>query len=288
MRHDYSPLRAVLRYRILEGLLDPGFHILLLVCMAFSMFAVRSFASAVISFGLDYERSPLLLFLAGIMESLYGENAATLLFAQGPLLILTFCCAVPLIVYLSVTTILQYGMERASGYSLILSAGPLDKGLDLLVFLLRNVILLSAGLLTYAIGFVWFSAITNVGIPKAFLFHCILILFSGTSVFILACISIVIPGRGYIGIVVFSVVLILLILAGAGTTLQAADALGGLLFRTGRILGFLSPAFYYVTGVLALLSDDPGRFIYSLWSILLLNTAIFAGFYFFATKRQRR
>jgi hypothetical protein len=288
MKQGYPPPKAVLRYRILEGLLDPGFYILLLVCMTFSLYLVHSFASAVVSFGIDYEIAPVLLFLSGVVESLYGENAATLLFAHGPFLLLTFCCAAPLTLYLSLTTILQNRMEQASGYSLILAAGPLGNGMDIIVLLLRNVVLLIAGLLVFSIGFIWFSAITNLGIPMAFLFHCALIFLTGTSVFILSGMSTVLPGRGYTGIVVFSALLILFILAGAGTTLQTADAGGEGLFRTGRFLGFLSPAFYYVTGIMAVWSDDIQQLVYSLWAILVLNIVMFTGLFFFVTKRQRR
>lgn len=145
---------VVCRRQVFESLVSPGFYVLLCLCLAVAAVLVTGFAASVDTSGFDPKLSPLYDFLSRTLVGTFGATFFSKVFAEGPLAFALAASFLPMLAYLSISSVFRFGHEKGAGAVELIVYGPADATAYVLAAFLKDaaLCLLSLAALTAAIG----------------------------------------------------------------------------------------------------------------------------------------
>lgn len=155
---------AVVRLKLREASLNPGYYIWLAIALAVVYFLARTFvagvdgagfvcggaslhAAATDAWATCYERSPLYAIVGRAITAAFGVTFADSLLAEGPFQIGLLAAFAPPCVFIALATVLGQGLEKRVGAIELVTYGPADGAAFFIGTLVRDLILVVGTLL---------------------------------------------------------------------------------------------------------------------------------------------
>lgn len=183
MRYRVNAALVIGRRRIFESLIHPGFYIAVSISMLLCCVFISSFVRSIDSSGFNYEIGPVYRYLGGALSGAFGSSILSRIFVDGPFLLAANVAFLPVLFYLSITSVHRFGSEKASGAIELLTYGPADGTSYFLASMLKDAVLTLVALAALLVLFIFAGAVDNLAVTPR-LFGCFLILFlTATSIY---------------------------------------------------------------------------------------------------------
>ncbi len=262
--------------RLYETLISPGYYIALSVGLALTALLVTGFAGSIDSSGFDYRLNPIYDLLGRTLEGGFGASFFDRLFSEGPLVLALYVGIAPVFLYLSLSTIFRFTVERSVGAVELVVYGPADGTSYLLASYVKDLALGAAGIVVVLL-FLLLAALANNLYPGPMLLQsAAVILPLAAAGFAYAILAAVLTDNAAASIALFAAVGILFFLLLAGRFMIVEGYARNLSTVFGWILQWVSPLFYWGLGLRSAGVGSIGVFLLSILLLLVLSAALLA------------
>ena len=168
---------VIARRRILETVISPGYYVALTIGLVLAHLLVAGFVRTVDSSGVNLSLVPAYDLLGRGLAGAFGGTFTTKLFAEGPFLFTLYAAFLPVLLYLAVSSVFRFGLEKKVGALELLTYGPADATAYFLAALIKD-LLMTAVSLAVLTGFLLAAAgLNNLVLGASFVQHLVILLF---------------------------------------------------------------------------------------------------------------
>lgn len=244
MNERMHAARVIAQRQILETLISPGFYITLALGLFLGYAMVNGFVRAVDSSGFNYQLNPLFALIGRLLEGTFGKTFLDKLFAEGPFLFAFLVSFTPVFVFLAVSSVFRFGLEKNAGAIELLAYGPADGTAYFLASFAKDLLLTLLTILVLLAYFGVAAGLSNLLLGPAFLFSLLIVFFFSLVTYAYGILVSTLTGNAssaialFVGIQLFFLLLLLgsfAIVSGYVRTLSSVVA---------WIVKWLSPFFY--------------------------------------------
>ncbi len=243
--------RVITKRRLFETLISPGFYLALTVGLALGFFLVTGFIKSIDSSGFHYTSHPMYDLLGRSFEAAFGKTFVEKLFAEGPFLFALYVSFLPILLYLTISSVFRFGLEKKVGAIELLTYGPADGTAYFIASMLRDVILTIVSIAVLSVFFGVCALLNNLVLGPMFLHSMLLIFFMSVAIFGYGTLASTLTDSSatavalFIGIMTF----FLAIMMGSFTIISRyVQTLSGVLLWAVK---WLSPFYYWDLGMRA-------------------------------------
>jgi hypothetical protein len=179
MRYRAHAARIIAKQQLFEALISPGYYLALTAGLFIGTAIVRSFVGAIDSSGFNPALNPLCDLVARSLGGTFGETFVDKLFAEGPFLFALMAAFLPVFLFLAVTSVFKFGLEKTAGAIELITYGPADGTSYLIASLARDVTLTAVTLAVLLAHLALAAAIHNLALGPT-------VLVAGSVVFLVA------------------------------------------------------------------------------------------------------
>ena len=168
---------VIARRRILETVISPGYYVALTIGLVLAHLLVAGFVRTVDSSGVNLSLVPAYDLLGRGLGGAFGTTFTAKLFAEGPFLFTLYAAFLPVLLYLAVSSVFRFGLEKKVGALELLTYGPADATAYFLAALIKD-LLMTAVSLAVLTGFLLAAAgLNNLVLGASFVQHLVILLF---------------------------------------------------------------------------------------------------------------
>ncbi len=280
MNERLNATGVIARRKILETLISPGFYIALTIGLLLGYFLVAGFVRSVDSSGFDYRLNPVYDLIGRSLEGAFGATFVAKLFAEGPFLFALYLSFLPVLVYLAVSSVFHFGLEKKVGALELLAYGPADGTSYFLASLIKDILVTALSLAALLVFLGAAAAINNLILGPAFLSSLALVFVLSVAVYAYGIFASALTNNSASAVALFLGVLLffLIILMGSFTIVSGyVRTLSGVF---AWVLQWLSPFFYWDLGLRAVEVGGWGSFAGSIGLLLALSAVVLAASHF--------
>ena len=159
MSPRFRSIGVIAKRQAFDALISPGFYLTLVIGLLLQYALASGFARAVDSSGFNPPLWPLYDVLSRSLEGAFGKTFVEALFAEGPLPLAFAVSFAPVFLFIAVSSVFKFGLERSAGAIELIVYGPADGTSyfvasyvkDLFLAILAIIVLLAFTVLTAAI-----------------------------------------------------------------------------------------------------------------------------------------
>jgi hypothetical protein len=266
MNYRLHATRVIAKRRIQELLLSPGYYVAAAIGLLLAYFLASGFVRAVDSSGFDFRLHPVYDLIGRSLEGAFGSVVVQKLFAEGPFQLVLYVAFLPVLLFLSASSVYRFGLERKVGAVELLAYGPADGTAYFLAFLIKDLLatLLYLAVLTGFLAVI--GALHNLVLGPTF-FHCLLLLpFASVAVYAWGIFASTLTDNSASALAVFLALLVFFLLVFLGSFTIASGYVASLSTVLAWIVRWVSPLYYW---------DQALRFAeVARWPLYALNLAL--------------
>jgi hypothetical protein len=280
--------RIIAKRQVFEALISPGFYLSLVVGLFLGFFLMSSFVRAVDSSGFNPQLNPVYDIVGRALEGAFGRTFLDSLFAEGPLPLAFAVSFLPVLLFIAVSSVFRFGLEKNAGAVELIVYGPADGTSYLIATYVKDLILVllaAAAVLGFTIAA---APIYNlVAGPQLFL-TALVAVFVSFSLFAYGVFASMVTANAssslalFLGIVAFFLVVFLGSFAIVGEYARSLSTV------VGSAVQWVSPFFYANLALQSNAAADPLGFLGGLALMLVLSAAILAASHFIIRARGVR
>ena len=139
--------RVIAKRQVFEALVGPGLYVAVVVGLFLGYALVSGFARAVDSSGFNPQMNPLYDIIGRALEGAFGKTFVDALFAEGPLPFAFWVSFVPPFLYIVVSSVFKFGLEKNAGAVELVAYGPADGTSYLLASWVKDLLLTFAAII---------------------------------------------------------------------------------------------------------------------------------------------
>lgn len=168
---------VIARRRILETVISPGYYVALTIGLVLAHLLVAGFVRTVDSSGINLSLVPAYGLIGSSLTGAFGGTFTAKLFAEGPFLFTLYAAFLPVLLYLAVSSVFRFGLEKKVGALELLTYGPADATAYFLAALIKD-LLMTAVSLVVLLGFLLVAAgLNNLVLGASFIQHLVMLMF---------------------------------------------------------------------------------------------------------------
>ena len=168
---------VIARRRILETVIAPGYYVALTAGLLLAHLLVAGFVRTVDSSGVNLSLVPAYDLIGRSFTGAFGGTFTAKLFAEGPFLFTLYAAFLPVLLYLAVSTVFRFGLEKKVGALELLTYGPADATAYFLAAVIKD-LLMTAASLAVLTGFLLAAAgLNNLVLGASFVPHLVILVF---------------------------------------------------------------------------------------------------------------
>ncbi|MBA7624474.1 hypothetical protein ES703_31883 [subsurface metagenome] len=266
--------RVIARRRLLETFISPGFYIALTIGLLLGYFLVAGFTGTIDSSGFNLELNPVYDLITRSLQGAFGLTFVHQLFAEGPFLFALYISFIPVLLYLSVSSVFSFGLEKKVGAIELLAYGPADGTSYFLASYIKDVLLTVLAMLILFLFMGIAAVINNLLLGPMFFYSMLLIFIISLSIYAYGVLASVLTNYAGSAIALFigAMLFFLFIIMGAFVIVSRyVQSLSNVL---AWIIKWLSPFYYWDLGLRAVGAGNTLFFLLSLLILLLLSGLI--------------
>jgi hypothetical protein len=267
---------------------SPGLYVSVVVGLFLGYALVSGFARAVDSSGFNPQLNPLYDILSRALEGAFGKTFVDALFAEGPLPFAFWVSFVPVFLYIAVSSVFKFGLEKNAGAVELVAYGPADGTSYLLASSLKD-LLLSLVAIVVLLAFLLVAAALYHYVAGSALFVAALVaFFLSMALFAYGSLSSMLTANAssslalFLGIVVFFLVVLF------GSFAIVSEYVRNLSSVLAYAVQWISPFFYGNLSLRASAAGDPLGVAGGLVLLAVLTVVILAASHFIIRARGVR
>ena len=276
MNEKVHAVSVVASRRLYETVISPGYYIALSAGMALAALLVTGFAASIDTSGFDYHMNPIYDMIGRTLEGGFGASFTERLFAEGPLVAALYVGIAPVFLYLALSTIFRFTVERSVGAVELVVYGPADGTSYFLASYVKDLALGAAGVLVLLLFILLAAAANNLYVGPMLLQSLAIILPLVAAGFAYAVLAAVVTDNAAASIALFAAAGLLFLLLLAGRFMIVEGYARNLANVLGWILQWVSPLFYWGLGLRSVGVGNIGLFLLSLLLLLALACGLLA------------
>jgi hypothetical protein len=243
--------------RILETLISPGFYVAQTIGLVLAYFLVAGFVRAIDSSGFDYQLYPAYELIGRSLVGAFGATFVEKLFSEGPFLFILYIAFLPVLLYLAVSSVFRFGLEKKVGALELLTYGPADGTSYFLAALIKDILMTAIYLVVLLVFLLIAGVLNNLIIGPSFYYSLIILFFLSIGIYAYGIFASSLADNSASAIAVF---------------------LGLILFNLASvfawIIKWISPLFYWDLALRFVEVGDWGMYFIGILLLLVLSTAV--------------
>jgi hypothetical protein len=289
MRTRINAAVIIAKRELFEGFISPGFYIAITIGLFVGFLLISGFVTSVGSSGLDYNAlNPFYNIIFKSLKGAFGDTFVNKLFSEGPFLFAIIIAFLPVLLFLSISSVFKFGFEKNIGIIELLSYGPADGTSYLCASLAKNCIVTGFSLLILFLFFSLAALINNLVPGSTFYFALPLLFFFSTAVYGYVVFVSVITNNAASSVAAFITILIVYVLLQIGSFALVGGYVRNLSGVVAWIIQWFSPVFYWHFGLDSVDYGNILGFFLSLLFLLMLACILLAASHFILKKRGVR
>ncbi len=231
--------------RILETLISPGFYVAQAVGLVLAYFLVSGFVKAIDSSGFNYQIYPMYELIGRSLVGAFGETFVEKLFAEGPYLFTLYIAFLPVLLYLAVSSVFRFGLEKKVGAIELLAYGPADGTSYFLASLIKDVLMTLIYLAVLLVFLLVSSALSNLILGPAFYYNLLVLFFFSIAVYAYGIFASSLTDNSASAVAVFLGLILFFFIVMMGSFTIVSGYVRNLASVFAWIVKWISPLFYW-------------------------------------------
>lgn len=251
MNLRYHSGKVLTKQRVFETFISPGYYIALTAGLLIGYFLVSGFLSTIDSNGFNPTLNPVYDLIVRSISGTFGTIFVVKLFAEGPFIVALHMSFAPVIIFLTINTISKFEFEKNAGALELISYGPADVTSSFTGFFLKDIFYSIVSLSIYILYFLLLSKVNNLLLGPGFYFSVLMLLFLSAAIFAYGILITIISGDNGSGLALFTGVFFFFTFTQIGTYTIINNYVRSLASAFSWIVKWISPIFYWVTGLVS-------------------------------------
>ncbi len=274
MNHTLHAVKTIAARRVRETFITPGFYITVTIGLIIGHLLVFGYASSVGSSGFVYDLHPVYHQVQRTLSGLFGESFVDKLFAEGPYLFALLCAYLPVFLYLTLSSVFQFGNEKNTGAFELLLYGPSNNISVSLSFLLRDFLLSIITMLSLTLFFILTAVLSNLVLGERLFYSLLLLLFISLAINAYGLCMSSVTSRPASSVTLFMGLLIFFVLLQIGSFAITGEYVRSLSSTIAWIVQWFSPFYYWTLGMRSVEYGNLILLFISLLSLIGLTTLL--------------
>jgi len=280
--------RIIAKKQVFEALIGPGFYVALAVGLLLGYFLVSAFARSVDSSGFNPRLHPLYDAIGRALEGAFGTAFVDGLFAEGPLPFAFAVSYLPVFLYLAVSSVFKFGLERNAGAVELVVYGPADGTSYLIACYLKD-LFLSLLALVVILGFTLAAAgIFNDFAGPALFLTAVVAFFLSLALLAYGMFASMVTANAASSLALFLGIVLFFLIVLFGSFAIVGEYVRSLSTVVGNVVQWISPFYYGNLSLQANAAGDPLGLLAGLALLVCLSGAILAASHFIMQARGVR
>lgn len=266
--------RVITKRRLSETLISPGFYIAQAVGLLVGYFLVTGFVKAIDSSGFNFQLYPVYDLISRSLQGAFGSAFVDKLFSEGPFLFTLYVSFFPVFLYLAISSVFKFGLEKKVGALELLAYGPADGTSYFMAFLIKDILLTALYLLILTIFLGITAALNNLILGPMFYYSLVSIFFISSAIYAYGILASALTENSASAIALFIGVLLFFLIVIMGSFTIVSGYVRNLTSVFAWIIKWLSPFFYWDLGLRAIETGNSISFLLSLLFLIILSWVI--------------
>ena len=262
---------VIARRRILETVISPGWYVALTIGLLLAYLLVAGFVRAIDSSGFDFTLDPAYDLIGRSLAGAFGTTFVSKLFAEGPFLFTLYVGFLPVLLYLAVSSVFRFGLEKKVGALELLTYGPADATAYFLAALVKDLLLTLISLAVLLLFLLVAAGLNNLVLGPAFFSSLIILFFLCIAIYGYGILAASLTDNSASAIALFLGLVLVFSIVMVGSFTVVSGYVRNLASVFAWVIQWVSPLFYWN---LALRFAEVGNWgLYALGALLLLVLA---------------
>jgi hypothetical protein len=280
--------RIIAKRQVFEALISPGFYLALVAGLFLGFFLVSGFARAVDSSGFNPQLLPGYDIISRALEGTFGKTFLDALFAEGPLPLAFAVSFLPAFLFISVSSVFKFGLEKSAGAVELVVYGPADGTAYLLASYVKDIFLVLLATVVI-LGFMIAAApVYNLVAGPQLFVTALVAAFVSFSLFAYGVFASMVTMNASSSLALFLGIVGFFLAVFLGSFAIVGEYVRNLSTLVGSAVQWISPFFYANLALQSNAAADPVGFIGGLALMLALSAAILAASHFIIRARGVR
>jgi hypothetical protein len=268
--------RVLARRKIFETFISPGFYIIETVGLVLAYFLAHEFVKSIDSAGFNYQLHPIYELIGRSLIGPFGIAFFENLFAEGPFLFILYVSFIPILLYLSISSIFRFGFERKVGAIELFTYGPADGTSYFLASMIKDVLFTIIHIVILILFLAITAGVYNLVLGSSLFLSVFLVFFFSISLYSIGVFASTVSENSATAIVIFLTIVIFFMIILMGSFTIISGYAQNLNFVLSWILKWFSPFFYLEFGLKAV-----GAGYWDLYVLSMMLSMVFAGIMLF-------
>ena len=262
---------VIARRRILETVISPGWYVALTIGLLLAYLLVAGFVRAIDSSGFAFTLDPAYDLIGRSLAGAFGTTFVSKLFAEGPFLFTLYVGFLPVLLYLAVSSVFRFGLEKKVGALELLTYGPADATAYFLAALVKDLLLTLLSLAVLLLFLLVAAGINNLVLGPAFFASLVILFFLCIAIYGYGILAASLTDNSASAIALFLGLVLVFSIVMVGSFTVVSGYVRNLASVFAWVIQWVSPLFYWN---LALRFAEVGNWgLYALGALLLLVLA---------------
>jgi hypothetical protein len=262
------------RRRILETLISPGFYVAQTIGLVLAYFLVAGFVRAIDSSGFDYQLYPAYELIGRSLVGAFGTTFVEKLFSEGPFLFTLYIAFLPVLLYLAVSSVFRFGLEKKVGALELLTYGPADSTAYFLAALIKDILMTAIYLVVLLVFLLVAGVLNNLILGPSFYYSLIILFFLSIAIYAYGIFASSLTDNSASAIAVFLGLILFFIIIMMGSFTIVSGYVRNLASVFAWIVKWISPLFYWDLALRVVEVGNWGMYFIGILLLLVLSTAI--------------
>jgi hypothetical protein len=260
--------------RILETLISPGFYVAQTIGLVLAYLLVIGFVRAIDSSGFNYALNPAYELIGRSLVGAFGETFVEKLFSEGPFLFTLYVAFLPVLLYLAVSSVFRFGLEKKVGALELLAYGPADGTAYFLAALIKDILMTAIYLAVLLLFLLIAGLLNNLILGPSFYYSLIILFFLSTAVYAYGIFASTLTDNSASAIAVFLGLILFFIIIMMGSFTIVSGYVRNLTSVFAWIVKWISPLFYWDLALRVIAVGNWGVYFLGIGLLLFLTAVI--------------
>ena len=265
--------KVIARRRLFESLLNPGLYIAATIGLLIGYLFVQGFVAAVGSSGFSYSDHPVYDLIGRSITGVFGETLVSKVFAEGPFQLALYVAFLPVFLFLSLSSVFRFGLEKKVGAVELIAFGPADGTSYFLASFAVDLLLTIMSVLLICAFFSVAAALNNLVLGPAFFYNLPLIILFSAAVYAYGVLASVASDNITAAIALFIGVLVFFLIVMVGSFSIVTGYVQSLAQVLAGVVNWISPFHYWNWGLQGMRSANLPLFLSGIILLLVLSAA---------------
>jgi len=260
--------------RILETLISPGYYVAQTIGLVLAYLLVAGFVRAVDSSGFNYTLNPAYELIGRSLVGAFGATFVEKLFSEGPFLFTLYIAFLPVLLYLAVSSVFRFGLEKKVGALELLTYGPADGTSYFLAALIKDILMTAIYLVVLLLFLFIAGLLNNLILGPSFYYSLIILFFLSIAIYAYGIFASSLTDNSASAIAVFLGLILFFFIIMMGAFTVVSGYVRNLASVFAWIIKWISPLFYWDLALRFVEVGNWGMYFIGVALLLLLSVVV--------------